>query len=197
MGHTGGASSPHICWIGQTGNQSVCHFFQHEDSCICITIPRSEGQVLQCNASPTVWDDVWLLTSQDATCCAEQDSSVPWSDTQSDSHTSGAWPLPMRDVRLPGGILETRHYRPSRLHAWRHWRWCWGRKGTACMQVILWWIVGDLHINMFLRPIGRNRSNTVNVNTGMYLIYDVTTIPDIPCLTGLSTISHRMSVLKH
>ena len=64
-------SSSGVLHMGNTSDRSFHNFCQQEADCLCITIPRPEGQVHRCNVHTMVRDGnwEWCMPPHHSRCC--------------------------------------------------------------------------------------------------------------------------------
>ena len=145
MDHQWPASSSGVLHMGNTSDPSVRNFCQQEAAYLPITISGPKDQIRRCDVSTVVRDGngVRLPTIQDAAGCplnklcrshnllviliSPHLMSASWMLELSEQPRCppiplDGHPLLTQEVRLPRGHVETRHYRPSNLHAWLLWR---------------------------------------------------------------------------
>ena len=136
-----GASTTRVCQVGRATGRLVCDIRQQTTHQVCITISGPQGRVDGCHVGAPGQREgppVCVAPIQDGPSSSAEDRSVTRPQGDSDRSTA-TWfpelmdlaqedPIPLfvegqdlltQDVLIGDGVTETRHYRPSNLHAWK------------------------------------------------------------------------------
>ena len=128
-----GVSLTSVCQVGRTTDRNVCYIRQQTTNQVCMAISGAQGRVDgrrvhslgQREGPPLCVPAIHVGPSGPAedtySSSAGNSFLVSGASSQEDPiplHVQGQ-PLLTQDVILSDGGMETRHYRPSNLHAWR------------------------------------------------------------------------------
>ena len=100
-------------------------------------------------------------------------------------------PLLTQDVALTDGVTETRHYRPSNLHAWKLYGLSWWPR--AIPGKLLTWCQGPsvIHLCQCMNLTGRDLCPSIGWNIGICFMYEAIISAPIWCTCSETDFSHR------
>ena len=209
-----GESTTRVCQVGRAMDRLVCDIRQQTTPQVRIAVSGPQGRVDRCHAHALGQREgppVHISAIQDGPSSNAEDRSVTRSEDDFDRSTAtGSVVVPRVDESIPGRsdpavrrrsrpvdvwtgdrVTETRHFRPSNLHAWKLSGPSWerrvvpGKLPTWCQGAF-----GNLH-SKCTNPIGQDSWRSVGRKDGTCFESEVIISAPTRCTSSGTDFSHR------